>query len=193
MRAPVVVVWDGMALIGAFTKRLLAFDPEHVSRQIAHRDPDLLVFMFGGNDMIRERSDLRTSMEPYEEEYREVLRRGCERARPKPRAWCCRPSTTASGRGADRHPSGGATDDRSAAPGGESRRLRLLRYICCNGGERARWAAGTSGPQAGSGDLAHPTSHGHKVLGQLIYAALMRAYADFRREKAGDELPAGKG
>ena len=46
------VVWDGMAQLGAFTNRMLLFDPEHLRGQIEHRDPSLLVFEFGGNDLL---------------------------------------------------------------------------------------------------------------------------------------------
>jgi lysophospholipase L1-like esterase len=47
------VVWDSTSMIGAFTKRLLAWDPEHIAAQVAHRDPDLIVFTYGGNDLRR--------------------------------------------------------------------------------------------------------------------------------------------
>src|SRR4029078_7841812 len=50
------VVWDEMALIGSFTSRLSAQDPEHLAGQLGHRDVDLVVFTFGGNDMTREHS-----------------------------------------------------------------------------------------------------------------------------------------
>jgi lysophospholipase L1-like esterase len=47
------VVWDGMTMIGAFTRRLLAWDEAHLRGQVARRDPDLLVFTYGGNDLRR--------------------------------------------------------------------------------------------------------------------------------------------
>ncbi|HLT40261.1 MAG TPA: GDSL-type esterase/lipase family protein, partial [Enhygromyxa sp.] len=67
------VTWDGMALIGAFTSRMSEFDPEHLSSQLDHRGLDLLVFTFGGNDMTREKSDLRKTMDPYLEDYGKVI------------------------------------------------------------------------------------------------------------------------
>src|SRR5690606_8350355 len=63
------VVWDGMSQVGAFTKRMTGFDPAHLAAQLEHRDASLVVFMFGGNDMIR-----KVSMETYADEYREVVR-----------------------------------------------------------------------------------------------------------------------
>jgi lysophospholipase L1-like esterase len=47
------VVWDTLSMIGAFTKRLMFFDGEHLREQVDHRAPDLLVFGFGGNDLRR--------------------------------------------------------------------------------------------------------------------------------------------
>jgi hypothetical protein len=39
-----------------------------------------------------------------------------------------------------------------------------------------------------SGDLAHPTSRGHKLLGQMLYRALMGGYAEYRKAKAGTPM-----
>ena len=47
------VVWDQFSMLGAFTKRMLGWDPEHIAGQIAHRDPALIAFMYGGNDLRR--------------------------------------------------------------------------------------------------------------------------------------------
>ncbi|MCA9692941.1 MAG: hypothetical protein KC636_25310, partial [Myxococcales bacterium] len=47
------VVWDTMSMIGAFTRRLFLFSPNHIARQVAHRDPHLIVFNYGGNDLRR--------------------------------------------------------------------------------------------------------------------------------------------
>lgn len=68
------VVWDTVSMIGAFTKRLLKFDETHVAAQIAHRNPDLLVFGFGGNDLRRFSADTVTH-EEFVGEFRSVLQR----------------------------------------------------------------------------------------------------------------------
>lgn len=47
------VVWDTLSMIGAFTNRLLAHDEAHFARQLARRDPDLVVLNYGGNDLRR--------------------------------------------------------------------------------------------------------------------------------------------
>jgi lysophospholipase L1-like esterase len=47
------VVWDTLGTSGAFTTRVLAQDPAHFARQLAHRQPDLVIVQFGGNDLRR--------------------------------------------------------------------------------------------------------------------------------------------
>ena len=44
------VVYDALGLVGARADRLLDANPRHMSLQIAHRDPHLLVLGFGGNE-----------------------------------------------------------------------------------------------------------------------------------------------
>ena len=45
------VVWDSLPMVGAFTRRVLAYDEAHFTRQLARRDPDLVVLNYGGNDL----------------------------------------------------------------------------------------------------------------------------------------------
>ena len=47
------VVWDSLGVVGAFTHRVLAPDEAHFAEQLAHRDPDLVVLSYGGNDLRR--------------------------------------------------------------------------------------------------------------------------------------------
>ena len=75
------VVWDTVSMIGAFTKRLLKFDEAHVAAQVAHRDPDLLVFGFGGNDL-RRFSAATVDHATFVQEFRSVLQR-LRKGKPK--------------------------------------------------------------------------------------------------------------
>ncbi|MBL8972697.1 MAG: hypothetical protein JNK56_19055, partial [Myxococcales bacterium] len=68
-RATPGVVWDEMSQIGALTRRMSNFNAEHLHSQIRRRDPDLVVFMFGGNDM-----NTQGTMAKYREEFTEVIR-----------------------------------------------------------------------------------------------------------------------
>jgi lysophospholipase L1-like esterase len=47
------IVWDTLSVVGAFTHRVLAHDEGHFARQLARRDPDLVVLNYGGNDLRR--------------------------------------------------------------------------------------------------------------------------------------------
>ncbi|MBW2276424.1 MAG: hypothetical protein JRF63_02965 [Deltaproteobacteria bacterium] len=44
------VVWDSLAINGARASILARFDTEHWQSELAHRDPDLVVLMFGANE-----------------------------------------------------------------------------------------------------------------------------------------------
>ncbi len=174
------VVWDSAALVGAFTKRLANFDPEHLASQLQHRQSNLAVLTFGGNDMIRERM----TMEQYEKEYREVLALVRE-ARPEMSCLVMAPLDHGVRKGvrieslpvvpnmveAQRRAAkaeGCAFFDTYAAMGGE--------------GSAGRWYR--ADPRLMGGDLGHATAKGHVVIGELVYRALLEQYVAYRaREK----------
>lgn len=170
------VSWDGLALVGAFTNRMLEFDAEHLKAQLGERAPQLAVLTFGGNDMIR-----KISMERYEEEYRAVLRH-VRAARPEMACLVMAPldhglrdgrrirslpvvpkMVQAQRRAAQAE--GCAFFDTYQAMGGE--------------GGAARWFR--KKPRLLSGDLAHATAAGQKVLGELVFRAITQAYVAYRR------------
>ncbi|MBK8262998.1 MAG: hypothetical protein IPK80_16875 [Nannocystis sp.] len=177
------VVWDELSQIGALTRRLLNFDPGHIHRQIARRSPDLLVLMFGGNDM-----NTKGTMSKYKSELTDVIRllRGGKDPLPclvmapldhgerDGQAIITRPIVP---RLVDAQREVAAAEgcaffDTYQAMGGE--------------GSMGRWARAE--PRLGSGDLAHLTHHGHKVVGGMLYRALMAGYRDFRRRVAGHPM-----
>ncbi len=171
------VVWDGMAQLGAFTSRMLYFDPAHIREQIAHRDAALLVFAFGGNDLLLDDNRL--------DEYRDTFARMLDRFRDlTDPPDCLVMSPVDHGiREAQRVRSnpmvakitaiqrevafakGCAFFDSHAAMGGD--------------GAVARWRR--SNPPLISGDLAHLTDAGQKVMGHMLYTALIQRYVDYRR------------
>lgn len=170
------VVWDGMEQLGAFASRMLYFDEEHLRTQVEHRDPALLVFMFGGNDLLIAPSQ----MGAYEQDFAAVLRRF--RSGPNPPACLVMAPVDHGQREGQRVISrpnvpkvveaqrsaamaeGCAFFDTVAAMGGE--------------GSAARWRR--SNPALLSGDLAHLTFAGQKVIGQMLYLALMEGYVEYR-------------
>ncbi len=171
------VVWDGMSQVGAWTKRMLGFDSEHLKRQLNHREVDLAVFMFGGNDMTRRY----LKMEDYETEYREVIRL-FRTARPEMSCLIMSPldhglrkgnnivslpvvSNMVEAQRAVARSEGCAFYDSFGAMGGE--------------GSAGRWFR--QRPRLMSGDLGHPTYKGHIVIGEMFYRALAQAYVAARR------------
>ena len=171
------VVWDGMAQLGAFTSRMLHFDPDHLQRQIQHRQSDLLVFMFGGNDLQvpKHRHD------QFEKDLRAMLKRF--RAMPDAPACVVMSPVDHGERNGQRITSvatmeplvaiqrkvaleeGCAFFDTYAAMGGE--------------GSAGRWRRRE--PPLISGDLAHLTHAGQKVIGRMLYLSLMKEYAAYRQ------------
>jgi lysophospholipase L1-like esterase len=176
-------------MIGSFTQRLDFQDPEHAIAQVRHRDVDLLVFMLGGNDLMREKTDLKHSMERYEEEYTRVIRK--LRA-GKPEASCMIMSLTDHAKRVN-----GAIVSRPVV----GRLVAAQRVVASREGcaffdtfaamggvgaiERGRRAK----PPLAAPDLRHPTMAGQRRIAQLLYAAMMKGYASYRRRQVGQPLP----
>jgi lysophospholipase L1-like esterase len=184
------VVWDELSLIGSFIQRLDYEDPEHIAGQVRRRDVDLLAFMFGGNDLSREHSDLKTTTLPYEAEYTRVLRKF--RA-GKPNASCVILAMTDHAR---------KVNDAIVSRPGVARLVAAQRKVAlaegcaffdtylAMGGAGAIERGRLSKPPLASPDLRHPTVAGQRRIAALFYGALMQGYASFRRAHTGQPLPA---
>ncbi|TPV94239.1 MAG: hypothetical protein B7733_16155 [Myxococcales bacterium FL481] len=171
------VVWDGLALVGAFTNRMTQFDADHLRAQLEHRRPQLAVLTFGGNDMVR--SSMKMSQ--YADEFRQVIRH-VRTARPEMACVVMSPLDHGKRQGrriitmpvvpkmieAQRQVAkeeGCGFFDTFSAMGGD--------------GSAGRWHK--KRPRLVSGDLSHVTFKGQLVLGELFYRALMQAYVEYRR------------
>jgi lysophospholipase L1-like esterase len=184
------VVWDGMALIGGSTRGLRTQDDEHVEDQVRRRGLDLIAFQFGGNDLARKYVDLKDSMQPYYDEYGEVVRKF--RA-GRPEASCLILSVIDHGER--------KADDRIVTKSFVKTLVQAQREVArqngcaffdtfeAMGGEgtAARWYR--SNPRMMAPDLGHPTGTGHEVLAGLISHALLYDYDQFRERMAGKPLP----
>ena len=183
-------VWDELSLIGSFTQRLDYQDPEHFAGQIKRRDVDLMVFMFGGNDLSRENTDLRRTTDPYEREYARVIRKF--RA-GKPEASCMIMSVTDH---AQRVGESIVTRGIVARLVAAQRRVAQQEGCAFYDTFGAMGGAGTverwrkASPPLAAADLRHPTLDGQRYIGHSLYHALMNAYASYRRRHEGQPLPA---
>lgn len=184
------VVWDGLALIGSFTQRLDYQEPKHMAEQVKRRDTDLLVFMLGGNDVQREKMDLYRTLQPYEEEYTQVIRK--YRA-GKPEASCLIMSLTDHGERVGR----AGIRTRRIVPKLVASQRKVAEAEGCaffdtfeamgGDGSIGRWYY--ANPRLAGADFSHPTSAGHEVIADLIVRALMKSYGDFRGQMVGQPLP----
>lgn len=183
------VVWDELSLIGSFTQRLDYQDSAHLGWQLRRRDIDLMVFIFGGNDVQREYDDLKHEMTPYEAEYSRVIQKF---KAGRPEASCLIMSLIDHGtRFKD------TVRTRPIVPRlVDSQRKVALREGCAffdtftaMGGMNsiARWFRAR--PQLAAPDFSHPTAAGQGVLATLLYRALMQQYAAFRQTRVGEPLP----
>jgi lysophospholipase L1-like esterase len=59
-------------MYGVFTRRVDALDARHIAAQVAHRDADLLVLSYGGNDLHRMAAGVLDGA-AYKQEFRRVL------------------------------------------------------------------------------------------------------------------------
>jgi lysophospholipase L1-like esterase len=183
------VVWDELSLIGSFTQRLDYQNAEHLAGQVRRRDVDLMVFMFGGNDLSREHGDLKTNTEPYEREYARVIRKF--RA-GKPQASCLIMSLTDHAtRVGEAIVSRGIVARLAAA----QRRVAAAEGCAFYDTFDAMGGAGTverwrkAKPPLASPDLRHPTVAGQRHIATELYHSLMHAYASYRQRQAGQPLP----
>lgn len=184
------VVWDGLALIGSFTQRLDYQEPAHMAEQVKRRDTDLLVFMLGGNDVQREKMDLYRTMQPYEDEYTNVIRK--YRA-GKPEASCLIMSLTDHGERVGR----AGIQTRRIVPKLVASQRKVAQAEGCaffdtfeamgGDGSIGRWYY--ANPRLAGADFAHPTSAGHEVIADLLVRSLLQAYGDFRDRMVGQPLP----
>lgn len=179
------VVWDSAALVGAFTNRMMEFDEEHLANQLKQRGTELVVFTFGGNDMIR-----KMKMSTYADEYRAVIGR-VKAAKPDAACIVMAPLDHGERQGAQivskdvvprmvaaqreaAKDSGCAFFDTFEAMGGK--------------GSAGRWYQRK--PRLMSGDLGHATASGHQVIGELFFRAVLRAYVDYRTRADVEGIPA---
>ena len=178
------VVWDTSTMIGAFTKRLLAWDPEHLAAQIRHRDPDLIVFTYGGNDLRRMAAG-KLDQAGYVEEASKVidmLRAG------QPEASCLITAVTDHGRSGDFE----ITPEQVELMVEAQRRLAAAKGCAffnsweAMGGPNSLRAWLDLRPRMAEPDLKHLNNRGRELMGQWIHEALLADYVAYRKRGIDD-------
>lgn len=168
------VVYDGLGIVGFIEDRHHNADFDHFKKQLAFRDPNLMILMYGGNKL----GFPKLGMERYEQDFEKVVKR-FRKARPQ--ASCLVMSPLDHG---ERHRGGIRTVPRLHKMVEVQRRV-ALRNGCAwysvfeaMGGEGSMGKWANSKPALGWKDYAHVTKHGAKVLGTLFYQALMAGYVE---------------
>ncbi len=171
------MVWDQFSWLGAFTKRMHAWDDEHIAAQVKQRDPALLVFTFGGNDT-RRLANKKIKPEQYTAEFV----KGIEKVRAgKPEASCLVTAMTDRSRSLDFDVTAVLADvveaQRQAAK--QAGCAFFDSYTAMGGkGSLAKWRR--KKPPLAAPDRKHLNHAGREVLGGWIYDALIAGYVAHR-------------
>lgn len=173
------VVWDTLSMIGAFTRRLLFFDAEHLGEQLAHRSPDLLVFGFGGNDLRRFVTGS-VDEDTFVGEIREVLARV---RHGRPQLSCLVVSIVDHARAgrfdvARRYTAAVVAAQREAA---FAEGCAFFDAVAAMGGPGSIRAWRKRSPPLAEPDLQHLSMHGRDRLGEMIFDGLMARYDAYAR------------
>lgn len=175
------VVYDSLGIVGARASRMLNFDPDHLAGQIAHLAPDLLVIAFGGNESADKRMNFTR--------YRKVLTDVVRRVRAgRPEAACLLVAPLDQGE-KGRH---GKIRTMPNVPKIVEAQREVAAAEGCGffdtfeamGGEGAmsRWYRAK--PRLGWGDFRHATPAGYEVIGNLLYKALLKGFAEYLERPA---------
>jgi lysophospholipase L1-like esterase len=168
------VVYDSLGLVGARAQRLLNARRDHMARQVAHRDPSLLVLGFGGNEAGNKWLDIAK----YSQELVQVVR---HMRAGDPEMSCLLFGPLDQGekdaRGnlvtIEKLPEIVAVQRKVAAAEG----CGFFDAYAAMGGANSVRAWYQHRPRLMSSDFRHATPEGYDVIGTLYYKALLQAFA----------------
>jgi lysophospholipase L1-like esterase len=170
------VVYDSLGIVGARGSRLLNADPDHMARQIRHREPALLVLAFGGNEAV----DRKMSITWYEGKLAEVIR---SMRAGRPEASCLIMAPLDQG---ERDERGNVRTIPIVPKIVEAQRKIAAQEGCAffdtfqaMGGNGAMYRWFKSKPRLGWGDFVHATPAGYEVIGNMLHKALLKGFADY--------------
>ncbi|MCA9660612.1 MAG: hypothetical protein KC486_19885, partial [Myxococcales bacterium] len=171
------IVWDTVSMTGAYVRRLHGYDDQHIAGQVAHRDPDLLVINYGGNDLRRFVNNS-VALADFKEEYRTTVRKLRQGKRD---VACLLVGVTDHGRSGpyDVEPAHvekmQAVERELAAEEG----CAFFDSVAAMGGAGSvhAWLK----DRKVSPDLKHLSRKGTDAMGEMIYNALLAAYSEHAR------------
>jgi lysophospholipase L1-like esterase len=175
------VIYDSLGIVGAVAERLLGAEATHIAGQIAHRDPDLLVLAFGGN----ESANKYLNIDEYEKDQTRVVR---HMRSGKPSVPCLLFAPLDQGERDTR----GRVVTVPVLPKIVEAQRRVARREGCAffdafsamGGEGSIAAWLKARPRLSTSDMRHATPAGYEVIGDLYYKALLEAFARYLERDA---------
>ncbi|MEM6993727.1 MAG: GDSL-type esterase/lipase family protein [Myxococcota bacterium] len=172
------IVWDQFSWLGAFTKRMHGWDAEHIAGQVKHRDPALVAFMYGGNDL-RRVSNGKLDQARYADEYLQGVKNVMA---GKPDASCLIVGITDRGRSLKFEIKPKHVEVIVAAQRDVAKRAGCAffdTYAAMGGGGSLRkWR--DADPPLAAKDLKHLNHAGRELLGGWIYDAILTGYIAHR-------------
>lgn len=173
------VVYDSLGMVGARARRMLGYDPAHFARQHEHRGTSLIVIAFGGND-----ADDRRGAAQFEDDFRRVAR-FVRQARPQTACLLMAPLDQAEAdergniRTMDTLPVIVEAMRRAAAAEG----CAFFDTWSAMGGEGSMRQWFRSNPRLAFADYRHATPAGYRVIGNMLYKAILKGFSDFLAER----------
>lgn len=169
------VVYDSLGMVGARARRMLNFNQAHIEGQLAHRNVNLLVLGFGGN----EASDTIDAAR-YEEEYIQVIRHMRKR---REAMGCLVFAPLDQALRNDR----GQIETMRNVPVIVQAQARAARREGCAfyntfqamGGEGAMRDWFRAEPRLAMADFRHATPAGYEVIANMFYKAMLRGFAEY--------------
>jgi len=169
------VIYDMLAVVGARASRMLNYDAKHLAHQIEATGTDLMVIHFGGNSL----TSKGMSMRWYRERYEKVIALYKQAA---PNKSCLVLTPIDHG---ERHRGRIRTKPDLLKMVVVQRDVALKAGCAFYSIFEAMGGEGTMGrwyrerPPLVSGDYAHATKHGARVLGSLFFKSLMAGFKDW--------------
>ncbi len=183
------VVWDAMSMSGAFAKRLLLFNTAHIAAQLQRRDPDLVVFNFGGNDLRRvargEVSGAGLRAELFEAYSRVMV--------GKPGVACIVVGVIDHGRSGNMSIETAQVElvTRAQREAARARGCAFFDSAEAMGGPRSIYAWREANPPLAAPDLKHLNRRGWDEMGRMMYEALLSGYVAYLERGAGENREEG--
>ena len=173
------IVWDQFSWLGAFTRRMHGWDDDHIAGQVAHRDPELVAFTFGGNDSRRVLNG-KLDQDKYTAEYLKGVQKVMA---GKPEASCLIIAMTDRGRSLNfnlksEHVETIVEGQRDTA---KQAGCAFFDTYAAMGGAGSLRAWKKKGLAAG--DLKHLNHAGREIFGGWVYDAIMVGYIAHRTGK----------